>query len=289
MDTYMQWSMDLIAAIQQIHGPALDGVFLAITLIGAEEFYLALVPLLFWCVDCGLGARLIILFLLSSYLNVDLKDLFQQPRPFYFDTSVQLAPAEGYGLPSGHAQSAVVVWGSLAAWTRKTWLRVVAIVLMVLIGFSRVYLGVHFPTDVLAGWTIGALLLIFSMTVQPTIEKRVGELSLCTQILLALAVPLMLLLIHPVESTTATMAALAGAGAGLAVTHRYVSFSVRVPWWQRVARFFIGGTVIFALYLSLVVVVPGDGSTLYLVFIHYWIIGMWISLGAPWLFQLLRI
>lgn len=281
--------MDLIAAIQQIHGPALDGVFLAITLIGAEEFYLVLVPLLFWCVDCGLGARLAILFLLSSCLNVDLKDLFQQPRPFDFDPSVQLAPAEGYGLPSGHSQSAVVVWGSLAAWTRKTWLRVVAIVLMVLIGFSRVYLGVHFPTDVLAGWTIGALLLIFYMTVQPAVEKRVVELSLYIQILLALTVPLMLLLIHPVESTTATMAALAGAGVGLVLTHRYVSFSVGGPWWQRVARFLIGGTVIFALYLSLMVVVPDDGSAFYLVFIHYGIIGVWISLGAPWLFQLLRI
>jgi membrane-associated phospholipid phosphatase len=289
MDTYLQWGMDLIAAIQQIHGPALDGVFLAITLIGAEEFYLVLVPLLFWCVDCGLGARLAILFLLSSCLNVDLKDLFQQPRPFDFDPSVQLAPAEGYGLPSGHSQSAVVVWGSLAAWTRKTWLRVVAIVLMVLIGFSRVYLGVHFPTDVLAGWTIGALLLIFYMTVQPAVEKRVVELSLYIQILLALTVPLMLLLIHPVESTTATMAALAGAGVGLVLTHRYVSFSVGGPWWQRVARFLIGGTVIFALYLSLMVVVPDDGSAFYLVFIHYGIIGVWISLGAPWLFQLLRI
>jgi len=291
MEALLQWGIDLIVAIQQIHGPALDSIFRAITFMGEEEFYLFSFPLLFWCVDVGLGARLGILFLLSTYLNIDLKDLFQQPRPFDLDPSVQLSSAEGYGLPSGHSQSAVVVWGTIAAWARKTWFWVVAIALMVLIGFSRIYLGVHFPTDVLAGWTIGVVLLGVYFLVQPGVKKRLAELSLGVQITLSLAVPAVLLLIHPVKDTATAMAVLAGMGLGLVLMHRYVPFSARGPWWQRAVRFLIGGAVVVALYLGLKMVFPGEGSALYLVFrfLRYWLIGLWVSLGAPWLFRRLRL
>ena len=103
MEALLQWGLDLIVVIQQVRGPALDSIFRAITFSGAEEFYLLLLPVLFWCVDFGLGARVGLFLLLSSYLNVYLKDLFHQPRPFDLDPSLQLTPAEGYGLPSGHA------------------------------------------------------------------------------------------------------------------------------------------------------------------------------------------
>lgn len=291
MEAPLQWGIDLIVAIQQIHGPALDSIFRVITFMGEEEFYLLLLPLLLWCVDFALGVRLAILFLLSSYLNADLKNLFQQPRPFDLDPSVQLSSAEGYGLPSGHSQSAVVVWGSIAAWARKTWFWVVAIGLMALIGFSRIYLGVHFPTDVLAGWAIGAVLLYLYLAVPPGGEKRFAELSLGVQMLLALAVPVVLLLIHPVKDTTTALATLAGAGAGLALTHRYTPFSARGPWWQRALRFLIGSAVVFVLYLGLKMVFPGEGSPLYLVFrfLRYWLIGVWVTFGAPWLFRQLHL
>ncbi len=291
MEALLQWGLDVIVAIQRFHGPALDSIFRAITIMGQEEFYLLLLPLLFWCVDLGLGARLAILFLLSSYFNTDLKDLFRQPRPFDLDPSVRLFSAEGYGLPSGHAQSAVIVWGSIAAWARKTWFWVVAIGLMVLVGFSRIYLGVHFPTDVLGGWMIGAVLLSLYLVLQPRAETRVVGLSLGKQIFLALALPLALLLIHPVEDAVAPIAALAGLGVGLALRHRSVSIGARGPWRQRAVRFLVGCASVLALYLGLKVVLPGKDSALYLVFrsLRYGLIGVWISLGAPWLFRLLEL
>lgn len=291
MEALLEWGIDLIVALQQIHGPVLDNGFRAITFMGGEEFYLLLLPLLFWCVDFGLGARLAVLFLLSSYLNIDLKDLFRQPRPFDLNPGVRLSPAEGYGLPSGHAQSAVVVWGSIAAWLRKGWFWGMAMGLMVLIGFSRIYLGVHFPTDVLAGWALGAASLSLYLAMQPRVKKWLARLSLSQQILLALAAPLVLLLIHPVKDNTSTMAALAGMGVGLALKHRYLPFNAYGPWWQRTLRFLTGGVIVVALYLGLKMVFPGEESTFYLVFrfLRYGLIGVWISLGAPWFFRLLRL
>lgn len=291
MDPLLQRGMDLIIAIQQIHGPALDNVFRAISFMGTEKFYLLLLPLLLWCVDFGLGARLTVFFLFASYINADLKDLFQQPRPFDLNPSVGLIHAEGYALPSGHAQSAVVVWGTIATWMRRAWFWILAIGLALLIGFSRIYLGVHFPTDVLAGWIIGILLLCLYLVVQPRVENWLVESSLATQILSALGVPLLLLLIHPTERSIAALATLAGAGVGLALTNRFVSFSTDGPWWQRVSRLLIGGTIIFALFLGLKIVFPGKESALYPVFrfIRYFVIGSWASLGGPWLFSLLRL
>ena len=291
MEALLQWGLDLILAIQQVHGPVLDGIFRAITFMGEEEFYLILLPVVLWCVDFGLGARLGALFLLSTYINFDLKVLFQQPRPFDLDPSVKLSSAEGYGLPSGHSQSAIVVWGSIAAWARQKWFWVAAIGLTMLIGFSRVYLGVHFPTDVLAGWAIGAVLLVVCLAVQARVEKWLARLNLGTQILLALAIPLILLLVYLTKDTVTTLAPLCGLGLGLALTHRYISFSARGPWWQRVLRFLVGGIVMMVLYLGLKIVFPGEESALYLVFrfLRYWLIGVWITLGAPWLFGLLRL
>jgi membrane-associated phospholipid phosphatase len=291
MEPLLQWGMGLIVTIQEVHGPVLDNIFRVITFMGGQPFYLLFLPFLLWCVDFGLGARLTLFFLLASYINTDLKDLFQQPRPLTLNPNVALSHVGGYGLPSGHAQSAIVIWGTIAIWSRKKSFWILAIGLMALIGFSRVYLGVHFPTDVLAGWAIGILLLGLYQIAEPRLEKWLTESNLTTQIVVALAVPLVLLLIYPTRQTIAALATLAGAGVGLALTNQYVPFGSGGPWWQRVFRFLVGGAVILALYVGLKIVFPGEGSDLYPVFrfIRYFFVGLWVTLGAPWLFRLLTL
>jgi len=291
MDAVLQWGVNLIITIQQIHGPALDSLFRIITFMGNENFYLLFLPMLLWCVNFRMGARLAIFFLLSSYLNICLKDLFQQPRPFELNPNVGLVPEEGYGLPSYHAQSAVVVWGSLSAWAHKRWLWIAGIVLIILIGFSRVYLGVHFPTDVLAGWLLGVVSLGIYLALATGLEKRLVNLNLWIQILVALVLAVVLFLVHPAKNVASAMGTLAGAGVGLALTHRYVSFGVSGTWWQRTLRFLIGSLIVFALYVGLKLILPGEESGFYLPFrfIHYGLIGIWITLGAPWLFRLLKL
>jgi membrane-associated phospholipid phosphatase len=292
VEALLQWGLDLIVVIQQFRGPVLDGLFRVASSLGEPEFHLLLLPSLLWCVDFGLGAQVGVFLLLSSHLNLYLKNLFQQPRPFVFDPSVQLTPVEeGYGLPSGHAQLAVVVWGGIATWTRKGWFWGVAIVLIVLVGFSRIYLGVHFPTDVLAGWIIGAISLGLYLATQPGVKKWLAGLSLGSQMLLAFILPLLLFLIQPIKNTATAMGTLAGAGVGLTLTYRYVPFNARGPLWQRILRFVIGSAIVVPLYLGFKTVSPGEGSALYLGFrfLSFGLIGLWGSLGAPWLFRLLRL
>lgn len=291
MEPIWQWGLDVIRTVQLVHGPVLDAVFKAITFMGEEEFFLIFLPVIFWCVDFGVGARLAVAFLLSSGLNTGLKDLFAHPRPIDLDPTVRLHDAEGYGLPSGHSQSAVVVWGNIAAGFRRHWLWALAGLLAVLIGFSRVYLGVHFPTDVLAGWAVGAVFLAAYLALEPRVVAWLKQASLAVRLPLAVVVPLALILLHPVDDIASVMSVLMGFGVGIALITQVAPYSASGPVWQCVARFLVGAIVLLGLYFGLKLLFPAEGQPLYFVArcVRYALVGLWSGLGAPWLFQRLRL
>lgn len=291
MEAIWGWGIEFIHTVQLAHGPVLDLVFKGFTALGEEEFFLVLLPTLFWCVDFSVGARLIFLFVPSVYINGALKGLFAHPRPFELDPTVKLHDVGGYGLPSGHSQQAVVVWGAIAEGFHKAWLWGVAVLLIVLIGFSRVYLGVHFPTDVLGGWAVGAACLAVYLVLEPRAEKWLRRAGLAVQLALAIAVPLLLLLLYPHEDTTSVFGVMLGGGVGMALLWRIAPFSTSGHLWQRAARFLVGTSALLTLYFALKAVLPAEDEPLYLVmrFARYVIIGLWTGLGAPWLFQRLRL
>jgi membrane-associated phospholipid phosphatase len=291
MEAIWQWGINLIIVVQQIHGPVLDSIFRAITFTGEEQFYLFLFPLILWCIDYSFGAVLAVFFLISNSTNIALKELFHHPRPFDLNPGLKLSQAEGYGMPSGHAQLAVTVWGAIAVRVQRTWFWIVAIIIILLIGFSRIYLGVHFPTDVFAGWIIGCILLAIYMLARSPLEKWLAGLNLWQQLLLAIGVPLFLLLFSYSAEGLTSAGTLFGAGLGLVFARRYVSFSVSGPWWHRVLRFLIGIIVLFGLYLGLKAAFPAGGTVVGDIFrfLRYALMGGWLVLGAPWLFRLMRL
>ncbi|MCR4407691.1 MAG: phosphatase PAP2 family protein [Anaerolineae bacterium] len=279
--------------LQSFSNPFLDTLFRAITFLGNEEFYLILPPLLYWCFDKRMGARLTVLFLLSSYLNEDLKDLFRVPRPFIRapDKVRALVTEEPitYCFPSGHAQSTTVVWGYLATQVRKRWAWIVALVIPFLVGLSRIYLGVHHVMAVLGGWAIGGLLILLGLWFMPAMGRSLARGGLSAQLPLAVAVPLALFLVHPTEGTAATMGTLIGMGIGVALERRLVGFSAWGVWWKRVLRLLLGLVVLLALYFGLKMIFPGveeAGWWLGLTFrlIRYGLVGLWAGWLAPWLF-----
>jgi len=174
VDPILEWGIEFIVAIQTIRSPALDAFFQGVTFLGNAEFYLLLAPIFIWSVNYRLGARLGILLLLSAYINQALKELFMQPRPCEPRPDVCIDQADSYGLPSGHAQNAIVFWGVIAQWIGTAWAWIAAILLMLLIGISRIYLGVHFPTDVFVGWAIGIVILGIYIVLGERVEKWLG-------------------------------------------------------------------------------------------------------------------
>lgn len=188
MDAFTQWNIDFMKAIQEIGGPFLTDLFRAFTFLGNDEFYLLLLPLLFWCINPASGARITILFLLSAFLNSGAKEIVQAPRPFELDPSVlkvedpEMINATGYGMPSGHAQLTSTVWAALALQVRKGWFWVGAGVIAFMVGFSRIYLGAHSPIQVAAGWGLGIAVFGLYLVVYLPIEEWLGRLSLGPQL-----------------------------------------------------------------------------------------------------------
>jgi membrane-associated phospholipid phosphatase len=285
METILDWGIDIIVWFQQF-SPTLDLFFEFFTFLGQEEFYLILLPLIYWCLDRRTGARLIVLFLLSAYLNSLAKVWAGQPRPFTYapDRVLALVEASGNGLPSGHTQNTVAVWGYLAAQFRRRWLWIVALLLMVLIPLSRIYLGVHFPTDLLGGYLIGVVLLLLYLWLEPRITEWLGEKALGWQLGTALVIPALMILLFFEEDGIKSGAALMGMGVGFVLERRWIRFASPGLWWKRVLRFLLGGVGLAAAYFGLRVAFSSlEPATLFR-FIRYGLVGLWGGLGAPWLF-----
>lgn len=155
--------METVRALQE-GLPGLHGFFLLITQLGSEQAYVVLLALYYWLVDPSSGRRLGLLLGLNFALNSLLKQALDLPRPYQLDPSLASAEAvetgTGPGFPSGHAQGAALFWGYLALRHPRRWLLVLSPLLVVLVSLSRVYLGVHFPLDVLGGVAIGLGVLL---------------------------------------------------------------------------------------------------------------------------------
>jgi membrane-associated phospholipid phosphatase len=293
MEGIWQRGLSVIVWMQSMRSPIVDAIFWIGSFLGEEEFFFLLFATLFWAIDMRVGLRIGIIFLISVYLNSLAKVLIAHPRPYDLDPSVGLGvrPGLGYGIPSGHAQSAVVIWGGLAAWRRTTAAWIGAIVLAALIGISRVYRGVHFPTDVLGGWLLGAVILFAALNYAQGIAAAIGRWPLAGQLAFAIAGPAVLAAVFPDRGAVTATGALAGAGCGIAIALRHLPLESGRTLWQRGLRLLLGLFILFVLYVGLKMVFPGEARSLHLVFrfVRYVLLGLWVTLGAPWLFNILRL
>ena len=291
MERTFDWGVEVILWFQQV-SPALDLPFKVFTFMGNEVFFMLLMPLFYWCLNRSTGIRLTILFLFSAYVNAVAKVLVAQPRPFQYDPRVQqLVRAGGGGLPSGHTQGAVVVWGYIAARSRRTWLWIVAIALMVFIPLSRIYLGVHFPTDLLGGYVLGTAMLLIYLRLERSVGAWLKKKGAPWQLGAALALPLLLVLLLPTGTKhgVTACAMIMGGSAGFVLESHLVRFESGGIYWKQVLRFLLGGVVLFSLWLGLRTAFSGlEPEPLYR-FFRYTIMGLWVGLGAPWCFVKLQL
>jgi undecaprenyl-diphosphatase len=169
--------MDILKALASLRNPVLDKLMQGVTYLGEELVFMAVALILFWCVDKWKGYFILAVGFIGTILNQFLKLAFRVPRPWVKDPSFEIVEsarngAGGYSFPRGHTQNAVGTFGGIARGTKKTWLRVLLIVLSCLIAFSRMYLGVHYPTDVGVA-LVTAVVLIFVL--YPIMQKAKND------------------------------------------------------------------------------------------------------------------
>lgn len=159
--------MDFLRLLEGIRTPWLNEIMYGITQMGDEIFFLVFSVLMFWCIDKRKGYYLLSVGFIGTEINQFMKLLFRIPRPWVLDPDFTIvekarAGASGYSFPSGHTQNIAGTMGGTARASGKRGVRIVCIVIMVLVAFSRMYLGVHTPKDVLVSAVI-ALILVFGL------------------------------------------------------------------------------------------------------------------------------
>lgn len=156
--------MQFLRLLESIRCPALNTFFSAVTYLGDELAFMALALLLFWCVDKRTGYYAFIVGLFGTVANQFLKILCRVPRPWVLDPDFTIvesarAAATGYSFPSGHTQNAVGTFGALGIMSRKRPVRALCLAVVIVVPFSRMYLGVHTPLDVGVAFLMAAALL----------------------------------------------------------------------------------------------------------------------------------
>ncbi|MGL4317989.1 MAG: phosphatase PAP2 family protein [Pseudomonas sp.] len=217
------------------------------TLLGYEKFILFFLPLGYWAWNRSVFLRLLVLVAITALVNAWLKDFWQDPRP---DIALRMDHEVGdsFGLPSGHAQIAVVIWFWLAWELRKTWAWLVSGVVVVGIIFSRLYLGAHDVEDVLGGSLLGiATLLLFSQVRQWRWWREAHELWLVGVVLLVF---LAAWLTWPGVAPS-YVPLLAGMLLGVLVGYRRMLFSAEVTLWRRLLAAVIGAVAFILLQKGL--------------------------------------
>lgn len=265
--------------------PALDYVFGAINFLQTEEFFLLALPIVWWCIDKRISASLAILFLSSDYLVRYIKGLTALPRPYQLDPRVRpLDPQTDTSFPSAGTMGTVILWGYLATQFRRRALWVWAIVAIVLVALARVYLGAHYPTDVVASVITGAIIL--AIVIGGDTVSRIAAAPRAAQWLAAVGVPVILAAIYLSAETAVTLGAMLGFGIGLLLEDQFVRFDVRGEWWKQILKLVVGLAIGLGLRLAIKPLLPaGNVSDM----LRYAVIGLWLGAGAPWVFVMARL
>ncbi len=316
MEVLYQLSIAMTTWLQASY-PQLHGFMSAVSAMGEEEFFLVVLPAIYWSIDKRLGRQLGYFFLLSALINNILKNLIRQPRPFWLEPAVKRNDVEGYGMPSGHVQNATVVFMLVAAHFRRAWAWLVVLLYILLMAISRIYLGVHFIQDTVTGFLVGLIILGLFVVWQIKLLDRFNRQILGRRLLVILFAPLILAVVYisglliigapnmnvPWASfvpaaeldgykvIVSSLAGLFGFGIGIIMESSRIRFRADGPAWQRVARYLLGIVVALGIWAGLRAVFPTEPLWLALPFrfLRYLLLLSWVTYFAPWVFVRLRL
>lgn len=194
-------TMETVLFLQQFASPGLDRLFTLITDLGSAPAYIAMLVIVYLGFGSPIGGPLGTLLLVGFFVNFHLKGVFDTPRPFEIDAALARSDEAGSnigaGFPSGHTQTSLLFWGYLAAQLRRPWAYAVAAVIVALVASSRMYLGLHFPIDIVGGLFFGGIMLWAWVALLPRVRREAARLSRAAVLALGLGIPLLLAYLLP--------------------------------------------------------------------------------------------
>ena len=194
---FFNWEVSLMEWLQSHIGGAGITIISFFSMFGEELLLILIVGFVYWSYDKKLGRTMGLSAIMGLTWNTMAKNVALRRRPYFDHEGIKILrvvepqadiydiAAQGYSFPSSHSTNAVTVFASLAVNLRKRWVTVIAIVIPLLTGISRIVVGAHYPTDVLAGWLLGAI----SVLIVQQLQKRMNNTLALYGILLLTAIP----------------------------------------------------------------------------------------------------
>jgi membrane-associated phospholipid phosphatase len=312
MELIQDVSTQLIQALQVL-SPVLDGLAKFLSSLGSLGFFLLLISLIYWTVDMRLGRTALLALILSVFLSLSLNQLLHQPRPYWLGIVQALASDETYGNPSIHASSSMAVFAYLAYRLNKEWIWAASGLSVLLVGLSRLYLGVEFPLGVISGWCLGLGVAFLCLKLdsfslpwwkKQSTSQQIGLIFIFS-IFFILVGYIVAALIAPSPDPTAwagfaTSArsligyyAIAGGVFGIAsgyvLMKKHLDYKTSGSLSTRSGRCLLGvaglGVIYFATAAVIAALVIQDTAFVYtLHYVRFALVSFWVTYAAPWLF-----
>ncbi len=304
--------LEVIKFLQSLSNPLLDLFFVVLTNLGSELFYIAIVVIIFVALDKKLGVRLAFYLLLTGLIVGVIKGLVSWIRPYRAHPSVvrDIAHARGFSFPSGHSQSSGAFWTGMylhvkdvkESWKGLAFLA--AIVMIFSVGLSRIYLGVHYPSDVIIGWVIGIsgtyLLYVYEEKVIGVITNR---FSLRAQIALVSVISLLIFVMYLFVMTilgndyvigdiSNYIGLIIGVAVGYMLEEKYIAYQPPSLLKKRMAATVVAMLLALASYVAFSLLIPEVSNQLLQVILRglkYLFIGFVLILGIPLLLRQLSL
>ena len=258
--------MDILYALEKIRTPFWNGVMSAVTQLGGEVIFIVAAVVVFWCVSKWEGYYLMTVAFCGTVLNQFLKLICRVPRPWVRDpnfTIVESARAEatGYSFPSGHTHNAVGLFGGMARWGGRRWVRLGLTALALVIAFSRMYLGVHTPADVGVSLVLAAALVLGLYPLMRRAQEKPRYMGYVLAAMLVVSGAFVVFVEtcgFPADMDAENLASgignawkMLGAVAGMTLAwlldRRYIHFETQAVWWVQVIKVAVGMALLLAI------------------------------------------
>ncbi len=298
----MEWIQALGGAEGSGWQKFMDFFFCAGTFLCEEMFLLIAIFVVYWAWNKKFGYYLVMAMFASIGFNGLFKTIVARPRPFlntefqslrYVQVDNMLVNTTGlntsYSFPSGHSQLAGSLFTTLAYYFKKRWLTILSVVLILYVMMSRVYLGVHYPTDTIVGGLLGVGVAFAICKIMNKHEEK----KILIAWILAGIVAITLIVDIATDSVsigeTSKMLGLAiGAISGIMLEEKNINFTVDGLWWKRVLRVVLGFALVMAVRLGFSALFdafnPGEGMGYILDGFRYFCIGIVATYVWPLIF-----
>ena len=258
--------MDILYALEKIRTPFWNGVMSAVTQLGGEVIFIVAAVVVFWCVSKWEGYYLMTIAFCGTVLNQSLKLICRVPRPWVRDpnfTIVESARAEatGYSFPSGHTQNAIGLFGGMARWGGRRWVRLGLTALALVIAFSRMYLGVHTPADVGVSLVLAAALVLGLYPLMRRAQEKPRYMGYVLAAMLVVSGAFVVFveaygfsadtdaenLASGIGNAWKMLGAVAGMTLAWLLDRRYIHFETQAVWWVQVIKVVVGMALLLAI------------------------------------------